>query len=248
MKMVRWLLVVVGCCVLVAGASLIAQDKKPSNKEEVFIGGEGTKWKMRLADDKTVYMVTGNVVIRHGDTTVNAQQVEYTESKDKKVRAAVIDGGVKVTDPDGEITGLRATADLNQRKISIEGDVKLLVRPKPSARSSETVQSKLKEPATITCDKLDYLYRDKIATATGNLKIVQSNRLLQAGTAVYDAKSEIVTLTGGVTVTDEEGQKFTSSGIVKASLKDGDEWIEAENASATLKVDNEENSSGGKSP
>lgn len=248
MKILKWLVIAVGFCVLVAGASLIAQDKKPNAKEEVFIGGEGTKWKMRLMDDKTIYTVTGSVVIRHGDTAINAQQVEYTESKDKKIRTAVIDGGLKVTDPDGEITGLRASADLNQRKISIEGDIKMLVRPKPSANSAEGARSKLKEPAVITCDKLDYLYRDKIATAVGNLKIVQKNRLLQAGTAVYDAKSEVVTLTGGVTVTDEEGQKFTSSGIVKASLKDGDEWIEAENASATLKVDTEENNSGGKSP
>ncbi|MBI2843849.1 MAG: LPS-assembly protein LptD [Armatimonadetes bacterium] len=229
------------CAALVFGVALSAQEKKQaeSKKEEVFIGGEGTKWKMRGSEDERIYTITGNVVIEHLDTTLTANQVEYNE----KTKIATAEGNLKIVDPESVITGKKGIAYFKERKTVIEGDVKLVTQPKKNGDAGgnpDSMRARLRGRSTITCDKMEYQYRNKVATAEGNLKVVQKDRTLDAKKAVYDVKQEFVTLTGGVHVKDEKGQTFTSPGTVKASLKEGAEWIEAENGSAMLKVNLEE--------
>lgn len=232
-------LIVIGAALL-GTVAISAQDIKPApKKEEVFIGGEGTHWEMKTIPDATVYTITGNVVIKHLDTVLTSKKVTYTESKDKKTRVAVADGDLKIVDSQNIITGTKATADLNARNTVIDGNVKLISKGKATTdevNDTQSAKAQLKSPATITCDRMEYQYRKKIATADGNLKITQKGRVLVGNKGVYDVKQELVTLTGGVKVTDEQGQTFTSPGVVKASLKDGAEWIESENGSANIKV------------
>lgn len=235
---------------LLLAMTLNAQESKPApKKEEVFIGGDGTKWKMRTTPDATIYTITGNVVIKHLDTVLTSNMVEYTESKDKKTRVAVAEGNLKIVNPENEITGTKATADLNARTTVVDGNVKLVSKGKPQAseKNAQSTKAQLSEPATITCNRMEYQYRKKIATATGTLKITQKGRVLTGDKAIYDVNQELVTMTGGVKVKDEQGQTFTSPGTVKASLKEGSEWIEADNGSAQLKVTlDDENDAGAK--
>lgn len=233
---------VVLCTALAMAVALGAQEKKPAEKEEVTISGD--HWKWRGGENQSIYTITGSVVVKHLDTTLTADRAEY----DEKTRVVTAEGNLKMVDPETEISGAKATAYLNDRKSVIEGDVKLIAKPKPeeNPKNPESPRSKFREPATVTCDRMEYLYRKKIATAEGNLKVTQKTRTLVGSKAVYDVNQELLTLTGGVRVTDEEGQTFTSPGTVKASLKEGAEWIEAENGSATLKVNVEEETGGGK--
>jgi lipopolysaccharide assembly outer membrane protein LptD (OstA) len=229
-------------------ASILAQEQSaataPKQKEVVSIDGD--KWKWKGGDKTSVYTITGNVIIKQGDTTVTATKAEY----DEKAKIAVIDGGVKIVDPENQITGDKATTYLNDRKNVVEGNVKMIGIPKTTDTGKDAAQmsTKLREPTTITCDKLEYLYRKKIATISGHLKIVQKDRTLVGEHAVYDVNQQVVTLTGGVHVTDEKGQTFTSPGEIRASLKEGSEWIESGTGSATLHVNIDEEKEPEKSP
>jgi len=226
--------------VLAVAVALGAQDKdqtkKPAQKEEVTINGD--QWKWRGGSDKSIYAITGNIVVKYKDMTLTADRAEY----DEKARIVTADGNLKIVDTENEITGSKGTAYLNERRSVIEGGVKLITKPKPAAepKNPESARAKLTQPTTITCDRMEYLYRKKIAKAEGNLKVTQKNRVLIGNSAVYDVSAELLTLSGGVKATDENGQTFSSPGTVKASLKEGAEWIEAENGRATLKVDMEE--------
>lgn len=224
--------------------TIAAQEKKPAAKEKEVVSIDGDQWKWRGDGDRSMYTITGNVVVKHLDTTLTADRAEY----DEKARVIVVTGNLKIVDPENVITGEKGTAYLKDRKSVVEGNVKLVAQPKPDPNAkSESVRAKLKEPANIICDKLEYLYRKKIATAQGNLKVTQKSRVLLGEKAVYDAGQELVTMTGGVRVTDEKGQTFTSPGTVKVSTKEGAEWIEAEKGSASLKVDLDEEMGEGES-
>jgi lipopolysaccharide assembly outer membrane protein LptD (OstA) len=237
-------LAVLGVAMSIGAPDAAKPDAPKKPKETVNIDGD--KWKWRSEGDSSVYSITGHVIIKHGDTTVTADKAEYNE----KTRIAVVESNVKIVDGRNEITGQKATTYLNDRRNVIEGGVKLIGIPKPdtSAKKPDSVGAKLSEPTTLVCDKLEYLYKKKIATAEGSLKITQKGRMLVGNRAVYDANLELVTLFGGVKVTDEKGQTFSSPGEVKVSLKDGSEWIESGTGSASLNFDIDEELESDKTP
>lgn len=236
----RIVAIVGAACAFICIAAALAQqtDKPAPTKGKDVVNIDGDKWKWHGGDDKSAYTITGHVVVRHGDTTVTADKAEY----DEKSKVVVVDTNVKIVDGENVITGDKATTFLNDRKNVIEGHVRLVGTPKKSssAKDPATPSAKMREPTTITCDKLEYLYRKKIATVEGNLKITQKDRVLVGSRGVYDVNQELVTLTGGVKVTDEKGQTFSSPGDLRASLKEGSEWIESGSGSASLKVDLDE--------
>ena len=217
------------------------QNNKQSDKKQPETATvNGDHWKGQGEKGEQVWTITGNVVVKYGDVTITSDKAVYTE----KTKIVVMEGNLKITDPENEITGPKGTTYLNERKCVIDGGVKLVAKPKSSNQQSEndpeTIREHLTQPTTMTCDKVEYLYRKKIATAEGNIKVVQKDRVGIAKKAVYDVNEEHLTLTGGVFVKDEKGQTFSSEGTVRMSLKEGSEWIEAENGSATVKVDLEE--------
>lgn len=225
---------------LILTYSPAAEEAKPAKKEPVQIDGDHLRIQGKQGEQ--VATITGNVIIKYREMVLTADHAVYTE----KTKIVVADGNLKIVDPDNEITGNTGTAYLNDRKSIIEGTVKLITKPKPSEgdKKNESVRSKYSEPVTVTCDRLEYLYRDKIATAEGNLKITQKDRVLTSNKAVYDVNNELVTLTGNVNATDEKKQTFTSNGTVRVSLKEGAEWMEADNASAVIQVDVDEKENG----
>jgi lipopolysaccharide assembly outer membrane protein LptD (OstA) len=234
-------------CVALAGPPA-AQAPAPDKKPKDVVNIDGDKWKWHGDKTSSVYDIIGNVVVKHGDTTVTADKAQY----DEKARVISAEGSVKIVDGQNTITGDKATTFLKERRNLVDGHVKMVGIPKPATKHAGSTGSsigvKMGEPTTIVCDRLEYLYRAKIATAEGNLTITQKNRRLVSTKAVYDINQEVVTLTGGVRVTDDKQQTFSSPGEVKVSMKEGSEWIEAGNGSATLHVnlDEETGSDGGK--
>ncbi len=210
----------------------------PPKKAKETVSIDGDKWKWSSAGDTSSYSITGNVVIKHGDTVITGDKADY----DEKGKTAVVVGHLKIVDGQNVITGEKATTYLNDRKNVVEGNVKLVGSPKPDAgtKNPDSVAAKLRDPVNIVCDKLEYLYKKKIATAEGGLKITSKGRTLVGTRAVYDVGLQFVTLSGGVRVTDEKGQAFSSPGEIKVSLKEGGEWIESGTASATLNFDLDE--------
>lgn len=188
--------------------------------------------------DKTQVLMKGNVKFTHGDTVMTCDQVTY----DKQTKTAVSPGKITITDPECDMTGDKGSAYFQKKLGVVEGNVVMLLKPKQTEQATadkDSVRGKLTKPTTVACPKLEYLYKDKIATATGPVHFKQDKRSASAQKAVYDSKKEILTLSGDVKGVDEDGQTF-SAPSVRISLKKGDEWMEAENFRGSFKVDLDE--------
>lgn len=224
-------------------AGICAQQTKPvptaprkaeSKRSEVTGGADVTRgpW-----DGKGITVMKGNVWFQHEDTRITSDLIEYDGREN--VKTAVSPGKIKITNPECDITGDKGTAFFQKRLGVIEGNVVAVLKPKQETAEpaqDDSIRAGLRKPTTITCAKLEYLYRDKVVTASGGVVFQQEKRRASAEGAVYDQNSELLTLTGNVQAADEEGQRFSAPKAV-ISLKKGDEWIEAPNAKATFKID-----------
>jgi len=234
----------IAAVVLVCGGIPGAQETvKPApadakKKGPETVAGRADFMKSVWGNEKTVLM-RGNVKFTHGDTVLTCDEVQY----DQTARIAVSPGRIVITDPECDITGDKGTAYFKKRIGVIEGNVTMLVKPKKAEEEpadKNSVRAKLKQPTTVTCEKLEYNYRTKIASATGGVSLKQEKRSATAQKLIYDEKNEIITLIGDVKGIDEDGQTFSAPDKVVISVKKGAEWMEAPNASATFKVETQE--------
>ena len=234
----RWMCVAfVTIVILWACVAISAQQKQtPSTKKEPqTVQGRADMLKSSWGS-KTEVLMKGNVKFTSTEMTLTSDEVTY----DKQAKSAVSPGKIAISSSDADITADKGTADFNKRLAVLTGSVNFLLKPKPEDQSNtDSVRAKMTQPTTITCSKLEYLYKDKIATATGGVHFKQENRSVDAQKAVYNSNEEILVLTGSVKGVDEDGQIF-SAPLVRISLKKGDEWMEAENANASFKIDLDE--------
>lgn len=247
MRSKRMLALMVSVCALVCvgiGAQQplpapgTAAAKSDGKKLEDVLGRADVMKTQWASKDVTHVLMKGNVKFTYKDTTMTCDEATYTDDRNAKSKTAVVPGKINITSPDCDLTGDKGSADFNKKLVVLEGNVTMLAKPKPSDETadSESIKAKLNKPTTITCSRLEYLYGDKIATATGGVTFKQEKRSGSAQKAVYDSRKELLVLTGDVKGTDEDGQTF-SAPKVTISLKKGDEWMEAENASASFKID-----------
>lgn len=219
---------------LICGLGL-AQEQKPASEpdyKDVSLKADLVK---RNWGAKKMVFLTGNVVISQGDTVIKSDKIEY----DEDAQIATSPGPISITDPDNDIRGNSGIAFLKQRRGSLDGNVKLITKPKQRAGATDK-SPEWRDPVTVTCNTIEYLYKQKQATASGNLKMLQKERTVMADKAVYLVKDERMTLTGNVHGSDEKGQTMTAGGKVTVSMKEGDEWIEMEQAAGAFKVKSEE--------
>lgn len=241
MRLVRFYTAIGVAAIIAVGVAILPQESNPAQEPDyrwVQVQAEKTRYKW---GDSEVALLSGNVRINQGDTVLTADEVEYNQNEE--IQTAVATGNVKIVDPENEVTGEKATAFFNEKRAVIEGNVKLVAKPRNRAEGgsqARSVRSEWDEKAVITCDVIEYLYQKKEATATGNLKIVQKDRTLTAEKVFYQVRPELITLSGGVKGRDSKNQTFSSPGVVRASLKEGDEWLEMENAVSTFRIRVEE--------
>jgi len=211
-----------------------AEDKKQEQQPDYTVFNVKSRlWKSSWGAQKTVTL-SGEVVITQGDTALKSDKIIYNEDS----RVATSPGRLTISDPESDITGDSGLAYLNQRLSKLQGNIKLIIKPKPKQDTNKPAE--LTEKAVITCDTLEYLYKEKQATVAGNLTIVQKDRTVTADKGVYDGKNELLTLTGNVKGRDDKGQSVSAGGKVVISFKEGAEWMEVEQASGTFKVNLEE--------
>ena len=213
-----------------------ANEQEKKERDEVL--GRADVMKSAWGSRKT-HLFKGNVRFTHGDTVLTSDLIEY----DQDDQIAVSPGKINITNPECDISGDKGAAYFKKKLGVIEGNVVMLLKPKKTgetATDKDSIASELKEPTTITCPKLEYLYKAKTATANGGVIFKQTKRSASAEKAVYDQNKELLTLIGNVKGKDEHGQTFSAPGKVVISLKKGDEWMEAQNVSASFKIDLEE--------
>ena len=237
---IRWrkwpALVLLAAAAILPFARLIAAEDQKSSQEPDYklVNVKADVLKRNWGQAKTV-LLSGNVVITQGDTVLKSDRIEYDEDS----QIAKSPGPLTIADPEADISGASGVAYLKERRGIVQGSVKLLVKPKRKDTSAGK-PSEWKEPATIACDTLEYLYKLKQATAGGHLTLTQKDRTVTAEKAVFLVKQELMTLTGNVKGSDEKGQTVSAGGKVTVSLKEGDEWMEIEQATGTFKVKSEE--------
>ena len=195
--------------------------------------------------DDRILVLKGNVKFIHGDTTLLADKVDYRES----TRTANATGNLKISDDQSATTADACIMNFKEKKCSLTGGVNMVANPKPKAESApkedkpKSLKSEWKDETTITCDKVDYFYKEKRAVISSPVKIVQKTRIVTADSATYLGKEEIVRLTGNVKGQDEKDRHSFSAPKVTISLKENDEWIEAEKATGSFYVKDEEEES-----
>lgn len=229
------LLIVISVGLRVAAQSQAPVAKQPTRNFDV----KADMMKVIWGEERKV-LLTGNVVFTQEDTRLTSQRVEW----DRKQETAVFPGKLQITTSDAEATSDKGQALFKKRLGVLEGNVVLKYRPKPEKPGAETDKE---DPATamrkdtlLTCQKLDYDYKNKISVATGNVVIRQTERTATADKVTFDQKQELLTLVGNIRVVDDQGQEFTAPGEARISIKKGQEWMEAPNPTVRFKVDMDE--------
>ncbi|MER3473924.1 MAG: hypothetical protein C4335_07795 [Armatimonadota bacterium] len=188
----------------------------------------------RLEEQQGKTRIGEGLVIRDGDTLMTADRAE----QDIEAQVIHATGNLQVSDPRVEISADKLTIQLKEKRAVLEGNVKILVKPKqsegqnaqPVSEETRSLKTEMREPVQITCDRAENLYQKKIITLTGNLKMVQllkeggKMRTLTAQKAVYNSRTEQVQLTGEVRGVDEKGQELIAPEVL-VSVKEGEEWL-----------------------
>lgn len=229
---------------LLAAVAVVAQQApKPAPEPkytEIKYSADTSSY--RWDGEDRIIALKGNVKFVQGDTTVTADKADYRES----TKTAQVSGNLKITDPQTDATGDLCTVNFQDKKAVLSGKVQMTARPKPKPEKPaadnkpKSLASEWKDEVVITCDKIEYFYKEKRAEATGSLKIVQKNRTITADAGTYLGKEEIVKLSGNIQAKDEKEKHTFSAPKVTVSLKQDDEWIEAEKATGTFYIKDEE--------
>ena len=233
-------MIAAGALVLLSALLTAQQAPKEPKYTEVKYSADMSSYKWEGED--RILALKGNVKFVHDDTVLAADKVDYRES----TRTASASGNLTIRDDQNTITGNECTVNFKEKKGSILGSVKMIAKPKPKPAQAKTDDSKpkplrneWKDEAVITCDKIDYYYKEKRAVVSTPLTITQKTRVVTADSATYLGKEETIQLVGNVKGKDNKDKHSFEAPKVLMSLKTDNEWIEAEKASGSFYVKEE---------
>lgn len=241
MRLISRIVIAAGALVLLS--ALLAAQQAAAPKEpkytEVKYSADMSSYKWEGQD--RILVLKGNVTFTHDDTVLTADKVDYRES----TRTATATGNLTIKDDQNTITGNDCTVNFKEKKGTISGNVRMVAKPKPKPETTDSskpksLKSELKDEAVITCEKVEYYYKEKRAVVSTPLTITQKNRVVTADSAVYLGKEDTVQLVGNVKGRDEKDKHSFEAPKVTMSLKADNEWIEAEKASGSFYVKEEQ--------
>lgn len=233
------LLLIIGITAALFAQTPADTPAKPGKKKNFDVTAD--KMRVTWGNDKKV-LLSGNVVFTQEDIKIMSEYVEW----DRTQETATFPKKVSIIGKNEDATAAKGQAFFKKRIGILEGDVVLNIKQKEEANaenkesSKDSVREGLKKDTLVTCNKLEYDYKNKISVATGQVTIKQKDRTVTSDKVVFDQKNELLTLNGNVKIVDEEGQEFTTPGEARISIKKGDEWIEAPNLSAKFKINIDE--------
>lgn len=250
--MKRIALIVSAVLACFAGLSVVIAAQEPGAKKaeepkytEIKYSADSSSYKWDGED--RILVLKGNVKFVQGDTVLLADRVDYRES----TRTASASGNLKIYDDQSTITGETCSVNFKEKKGTISGNVRMVSKPKTKPENKadaksdskpKSLRSEWKDEVRLTCEKIEYFYKEKRAVIPCPVKIVQKTRTVTADSAEYFGKEEIVRLVGNVKGNDEKDRHSFAAPKVTISLKENDEWIEAEKATGSFYVKEEEES------
>ena len=185
--------------------------------------------------ENQIATATGNMSVTDKQADITGEKCVTHFAKSK--RLAVVTGNVVIQvkpKKDKDAPAAPAPVSLNNGKATLQ-------EPSPSP-GDEGASSARKNPATITCDKLEYQYAKdkKHALLTGNFKVVQKladkTRTLTAEHAEWLGLEEKLILYPPVHAEDTKGMIADSMDIVTVLTKEGVEGISMKKGTAVVVV------------
>ena len=162
----------------------------------------------RVDADRFEWVYT-DVIITQDDIKITADKVVHTMDNNR-VSVFVATGNPVFTDPENRITANAITAHSSPRFAEFTGNVKMVNTPDPNKPRDDSEFFDRSATTTITSDKLRYDYGERRAEFTGNVKAVQSDKTIFADKAVYDSASDMLYLTGNISM------KNTGEGMIRS--------------------------------
>ena len=231
---------VTAAAIIAIFANTVPAAQKPSPAEpkytEIKYSADTSSYRWHGGD--RILSLKGNVKFVQGDTVLLADIVDYEES----TRTANASGSLEIHDDQNTITGDLCSMSFKEKKGTLTGSVRMVAKPKPKPSKAKSLKSEWKDEVVITCDKVDYFYEEKKAVISSAVTIVQKGKTVTADSAIYLGKEEIVQLVGNVKGRDDEKKHTFSAPKVTMSLREDDEWIEAEKATGSFYIEEEEES------
>lgn len=188
-----------------------------------FVDVTGDVYRSRQTPQGTISTISGNAVFRYEDSILRTDTATYNQ----RTQIATSPGKVQIDDAQNTIVGNQGVAYYRSRVADITGGVRIVARPRPQDRAAPegSLRRDFKDPVTITCDRVRYNWRTRIATASGNLTFrQQGGRTLTADQAVYDGRAERVTLTRNVRGVDAKGSVILANSAI-VTLREGEETV-----------------------
>lgn len=185
-----------------------------------------------------VSTISGDVVFTYEDTTLNTDAATYNH----KTQVATSPGKLQIDDAQNTITGSKGVAFYKRKVAVITGNVRIIARPRPQDLNAPegSLRREFRDPVTITCDRVEYNWRTRVATATGNLTLRQKERTITADRAVYEGREERVTLTDNVRGVTIQGDEIRGKKAI-VILKEGEESLTLFGVGpSSFRVDDEE--------
>jgi lipopolysaccharide export system protein LptA len=211
----------------------------PKKTRTLLINGD------TLSDDAK-RMVVAKAVITDADssgkTKFSADQVVIEKDAQGHAERMIATGHPRAVDERSEVTGERMTLYPKERRVVVEGTVRVVVKPKPGDEPQEEggdLRSRVKD-GVMTCDRVEYDYRNKNIGAQGNLKLTSRGRSVVGERLFYTDRTEEVEFFNKVDARDEKSQTLhTENGLKLALNKSGFSHIPGP-FTATIVVDDEE--------
>jgi len=205
-----------------------AQAAESRNGDVTVVNQGKTTW-----DDKRSLgrMLTNVRVTQDGeDFILHCDELLYNTTTNQ----AIAKGKMRVESRDSTITGTEIRADFNTKVITITGNVEMrshgtddgMKTPEPKKGEPKVpLREGLKRKASrMTCDRIDYNYRNKQAAISGNIRMVQGKNVGTCERIAFDEDKNVAVLTSSTPY----GVKFTDAKARTILTKEVEVFIDDE--------------------
>lgn len=164
-------------------------------------------------DDKTgVARWTKNVIITQENENITIRAQDVLANRIRKLANA--SGQLSIETRDSTIIGKSLFADFNNRKATITQEVVITSHGKKDGTVAGLGAELRHKPIKVTCDRVDWDYDIKQATATSNIHISQGVNRGTCNRIIYDEQRNIIDLQGDVRFGDDKNRNFIGQEIL----------------------------------
>lgn len=246
-------------------------EKKPGEEAKGEKGsGKGSTVTVRQQadhlsyNDKTkMYHMWGRVKIWREDAVLTADEAEYSSQEE----AARVWGRPKLVNPEVTLTGKEIVVFYKDKTALVRGDVSLIYKKNPEKEKSsggapprgkaDGGNQKPKEkkkgkdvlgqsPVLLTAPEIMYNWKEKMAVATGRVRIVQEEKIALADRLTFFETGEISILEGNVILQRGKKDSLTCDKLTMFGKRE--EAVAEGNVRGSFEVKKEEKEKGKEKP